>query len=113
MAKKFKVEFPNVLVEYPSNDGKKNDAFVVVSGILADNNAIIRVKGTRKFKKTAEQHAYYKPMIVNKDVNDAKECKCRQCGKMFKSAVKEAAWCSKDCRHAHRIKRTNARTKTP
>lgn len=125
MAKKLKVEFPkkasetlkrnkieHVLIEYPSHDGKKNDAFVVVLNkdinnakavILADSNAIIRVKGARKFEKMTKQHKYYKPMF---------ECKCRQCGKIFKSAVKESVWCSKDCRHAHRIERMNAKTKT-
>lgn len=85
MAKKLKVEFPkkasetlkrnkieHVLIEYPSHDGKKNDSFVVVLNkdvndakavILADNNAVIRVKGARKFEKIAEQYEYYKPVF--------------------------------------------------
>lgn len=108
--KKRKIE--HVLVKYTDKDGNETDAFLVVMNkyyhdakavILADNCSIIKVKNIRHYETKALTYEHYQPSF---------ECKCRQCGKMFKSVVKEAVWCSKDCRHAHRIERMNTRTKT-
>lgn len=101
----------HVMVEYPKRKSEDKDAkvyLVVRNRLLADAIATFtaigvtptRVKTQRHFESVALQHTYYQPEF---------DCKCRQCGKTFKSVVKEAVWCSKDCRHAHRIERRNAK----
>ena len=93
----------HVLVEYPYNK-----YVVVLNRYLSDakkafeeaNIKGIRVKNWRHYENTALNHTHYQPQF---------DCKCRQCGKTFKSVAKEAVWCSNDCRHQHRIDRRNAK----
>ena len=97
----------HVLVEY-KHDDVVTKFVVVLNRYLSDakkacEEAKIKgmcVKNWRHYETTALNHTHYQPQF---------DCKCRQCGKMFKSVVKEAVWCSKDCRHAHRIERRNAK----
>ena len=114
MAKKIKVESPkkaseslkrskieHVLVVY-KHENKKDDAFLVVQNkdlynakaiILADNVSILKIKSVRHYENIALQHEHYQPKF---------DCTCRHCGKTFKSVVKEAVWCSKECKKAFR-----------
>ena len=99
----------HVMVEYPKHENQDAKVYLVVRNrLLADAIATFtaigvtptHVKTQRHFESVALHHTYYQPQF---------DCKCRQCGKTFKSVVKEAVWCSKDCRHAHRIERRNAK----
>lgn len=94
--KKHKIE--HVLVTYVDKDNNVNDAFLLVTNkdyhnasavIKADGCDVLKVKNFRHYAKAASSHTYYQPLF---------ECECRNCGKMFKHLVKEAAWCSTDCR---------------
>ena len=86
----------HVMVEYP-----KKVYLVIRNRLLADANATFaaigvtptHVKTQRHFESVALQHTYYQPQF---------DCKCRRCGKTFKSVVKEAVWCSKECKKAFR-----------
>lgn len=126
MAKKIKVEFPkkaseclkgnkieHVLVEYHHEDGgdphKKDDAFLVVQNkdlynakalILAGNISINKIKNVRHYENIALKHQHYQPTF---------DCTCRHCGKTFKSVVKEAVWCSNECKKAFRNAKKEAK----
>ena len=121
MAKKLIVEFikkasdslrtrkiEHVLVQYPDKDGKKGDAFLVVMNkdyhdakavILADGCSIRRTKNVRHFEMIALSHEHYQPTF---------DCTCRNCGKTFKHSIREAVWCSKDCKKDFRNKKKSA-----
>jgi len=98
--KKRKIE--HVLVQY------KDDAFLVVMNkhyhdakavILADGCSIIKTKNIRHFEMIALSHEHYQPTF---------DCTCRNCGKTFKSVVKEQVWCSAACKKEFRNKKKNA-----
>lgn len=107
------VRYPKWIKEHgdmrtPKPEEIKNIYIVVRNKYLSDAKAAFKmaelvpckIKGARHYETIALNHSHYQPQF---------DCKCRQCGKTFKSVVKEAAWCSKDCRHAHRIERRNAK----
>lgn len=89
----------NVLVTYPG-DSKKNKPeiqYIVVLNRLkydairafkAAGLSPKRISNARHYEMIALTHKHYQPTF---------DCKCRHCGKTFKSTVKEAVWCSKEC----------------
>lgn len=99
--KDFHIE--HVLVQY--KDKKNNNirqSLIVVKNkdkdeaLVAIDTAkilILRMKSCRRFEMMAALHTHYQPEF---------ECKCRCCGKTFKSAHKEAVWCSSGCRSSFR-----------
>lgn len=105
--KDFHVE--HVLVSYPEHqkENKPATSFIVVlnkdlnlakEAIAEAKLSILKIKNSRHFHNTivkvhAHFHQYYKPDF---------ECKCRNCGKIFTSHVKEAVWCSKKCKQDFR-----------
>lgn len=107
--KDFHIE--HVLVSYPKNakTGKPEKKYIIVlNKHLSDAKTAfeaaglkpVRIKNARHYEDKALAFVHYQPEF---------DCTCRQCGKTFKSVIKEAVWCSKDCRHAHRIERRNAK----
>ena len=102
--KRSKIE--HVLVEYiRKDDERKNDAFVVVlnkdyknakAALIGDKIDILKTKSARNYEMTALSHQHYQPQF---------DCKCRNCGKTFKSTVKEAVWCSSQCKKDFRNKK--------
>ena len=102
--KRSKIE--HVLVEYIHKDGeRKNDAFVVVlnknyknakAALISDKIDILKTKSVRNYEMKALSHQHYQPQF---------DCKCRNCGKTFKSTVKEAVWCSPQCKKDFRNKK--------
>ena len=105
--KKRKIE--HVLVQYPEKkNGKEGDAFLVIMNkdyhnakavILADGCSIIKTKNIRHFEMIALSHNHYQPTF---------DCTCRNCGKTFKSVVKEQVWCSAVCKKEFRNKKKTA-----
>lgn len=104
--KKRKIE--HVLVEYVDKDGNMVDAFLVVMNkyyhdakavILADGCSILKTKNVRHYEEIALSHEHYQPTF---------DCTCRNCGKTFKSVVKEAVWCSAACKKEFRNKKKTA-----
>lgn len=104
----------HVLVEYPKHveHGRERPAnvyLVVRNRLLADARTAFtaigvtptRIKTQRHFESVALQHKYYQPQF---------DCKCRHCGKTFKSVVKEAVWCSKECKKAFRDEKRKNKT---
>ena len=102
----------HVMVEYPKRKSEDKDAkvyLVVRNRLLADAIAAFtaigvtptRVKTQRHYESVAIRHTYYQPEF---------DCKCRQCGKTFKSVVKEAVWCSKECKKAFRDEKRKNKT---
>lgn len=100
----------HVMVEYPKHKNKDGKVYLVVRNrLLADAIATFtaigvtptRIKTQRHFESVAIQHTYYQPEF---------DCKCRQCGKTFKSVVKEAVWCSKECKKAFRDEKRKNKT---
>lgn len=100
----------HVMVEYPKHENKDAKVYLVVRNrLLADAIAAFtaigvtptRVKTQRHFESVALQHKYYQPQF---------DCKCRHCGKTFKSVVKEAVWCSKECKKAFRDEKRKNKT---
>lgn len=98
--KKHKVE--HVCVTYHRENGKPDDVFLVVLNkdfndakavIKADGGSILKTKSIRNYEMLALKHEHYQPQF---------DCKCRHCGKTFKSPVKEAVWCSKECKKEFR-----------
>lgn len=92
----------HVLVEYPAKEDKPATMFIaVMNKELANAFAIFKVadlrpkktKGLRHYEMCALQHKHYQPKF---------ECVCRGCGKNFMSVVKEARWCSHDCKKKFR-----------
>lgn len=107
--KDFHIE--HVLVSYPANakTGMPEKKFIIVlnkhlndakTAFETAGLKLASIKNVRHYESKALAFVHYQPQF---------DCKCRQCGKTFKSVVKEAVWCSKDCRHAHRIERRNAK----
>jgi hypothetical protein len=101
--KKRKIE--HVLVEHVDKDGDKADAFLVVMNkdyhnakavILADGCTILKTKNVRHYEDIALSHEHYQPTF---------DCTCRNCGKTFKSVVKEQVWCSAACKKEFRNKK--------
>ena len=97
----------HVRVTYKENKKTPARDYIIVRNVNKDlaitkcgQNNILGIKNARHFEMIALSHDYYSPRF---------KCKCRQCGKEFESPVKEAVWCSKDCRHAHRIERLKAK----
>ena len=115
MAKKIKVAYikkaseslkqrkiEHVLVQY------KDDAFLVVmnkdyhdakTAILADGCNILKTKNVRHYENIALSLTHYQPTF---------DCTCRNCGKTFKSVVKEQVWCSAACKKEFRNKKKTA-----
>lgn len=100
----------HVMVEYPKREDQNSKVYLVVRNrLLADANATFaaigvtptRVKTQRHYESVAMQHTYYQPQF---------DCKCRHCGKTFKSVVKEAVWCSKECKKAFRDEKRKNKT---
>ena len=102
----------HVMVEYPKHNPENKEVkvyLVVRNRLLADAIATFkaigvtptRVKTQRHFESVALQHKYYQPQF---------DCKCRHCGKTFKSVVKEAVWCSKECKKAFRDEKRKNKT---
>lgn len=92
----------HVLVEYPAKEDKPATMFIaVMNKELANAFAIFKVadlrpkktKGFRHYEMYALQHKHYQPKF---------ECVCRECGKKFMHVVKEARWCSPDCKKKFR-----------
>jgi hypothetical protein len=107
--KDFHIE--HVLVSYPANakTGRPEKKFIIVlnkhlndakTAFEAAGLKLASIKNARHYENKALAFVHYQPQF---------DCKCRQCGKTFKSVVKEAVWCSQNCRHAHRIERLKAR----
>lgn len=104
--KRRKIE--HVLVKYVDKDGNEVDAFLVVMNkyyhdakavILADGCSILKTKNVRHYKMLALNHEHYYPTF---------NCTCRNCGKIFKSVVKEQVWCSAACKKEFRNKKKTA-----
>lgn len=110
MAKKIKVELPKKAseslrkrkIEHVFVNYNEDDAFVIVLNkdvhdavavIKADGNSVEKVKSVRHYESYAVKHEYYSPKF---------DCTCRHCGKTFKAHVKEAVWCSPECKKAFR-----------
>lgn len=100
----------HVMVEYPKRKDKDGKVYLVVRNrLLADAIAAFtaigvtptHVKTQRHFESTALRHTYYQPQF---------DCKCRYCGKTFKSVVKEAVWCSKECKKTFRNEKRKNKT---
>ena len=100
----------HVMVEYPKRENQSAKVYLVVRNcLLADAKAAFkaigvtptRIKTQRHFESVALQHKYYQPQF---------DCKCRHCGKTFKSVVKEAVWCSKECKKAFRDEKRKNKT---
>jgi hypothetical protein len=100
----------HVMVEYPKHENKDAKVYLIVRNrLLADAIATFtaigvtptRVKTQRHFESVALHHTYYQPQF---------DCKCRHCGKTFKSVVKEAVWCSKECKKAFRDEKRKNKT---
>ena len=97
----------HVHVVYPANPekDKPETQYIVVLNRLK-NDAIVafeaaglspkRMSNKRHYANVAEHHSYYQPKF---------DCKCRHCGKTFKSTVKEAVWCSKECHKQFRLEK--------
>ena len=94
----------HVHVKYPGDpkkDKPEKQYLVVLVRNLADAKSAFemaglkpkRIKNSRHYEMTALTHIHYQPQF---------DCKCRHCGKIFKSTVKEAVWCSKECHKAFR-----------
>lgn len=101
----------HVLVEYPTKEGKPATMFIaVMNKELANALAIFKVadlhtkktRGLRHYEMYALQHKHYQPKF---------ECICRECGKKFMHTVKEARWCSPDCKKKFRNARREERLK--
>ena len=125
MAKKLIVEFTkkasdslrtrkieHVFFEKKDDAGNVVESFVIVQNkdyndaravILADNNLIKKVKSTRHFQRSADSKDsfHYIPQF---------DCTCRNCSKTFKSPIKEAVWCSKECKKEFRNKKKSAKS---
>lgn len=96
----------HVLVKYPqhmeNNRTRAEKQYIVVRNTVlpdaktafeAANLTPSKIKNSRHYETTALNHNFYQPEF---------DCKCRNCGKTFKSVVKGAVWCSKDCKKAYR-----------
>ena len=101
----------HVLVEYPEKKDKSAKMFIVVMNKeLANAVAALKVadlhakktKGYRHYEMAALQHKHYQPKF---------ECVCRECGKKFMHVVKDAVWCSSDCKKKFRNARREERLK--
>ena len=101
--KDLKIE--HVRVEYRHEDKGYLNTYIIVRNCMLDEvrEALKiakltpkRIKNARHFENIAKNHDYFEPQF---------DCKCRQCGKTFKHRIKEAVWCSQDCRKAHREER--------
>lgn len=100
----------HVFFEKKDDAGSVVQSFVIVQNkdyndaravILADNNLIKKVKSTRHFQRSADSKDsfHYIPQF---------DCTCRNCGKTFKSVVKEQVWCSAACKKEFRNKKKTA-----
>lgn len=99
----------HVLVDYPAHEKENRPAtmHIVVRNVLLTNAKTAfeaahltpsKIKNSRHYETTALNHNFYQPEF---------DCKCRHCGKTFKSVVKGAVWCSKDCKKAYRNEKKN------
>jgi len=102
--KDFQIE--HIVVSYPNRDRKGavigEKRWIIVKNVNAQETkdvlkeagiSILKIKGARRFEKMAAKHTHFRPQF---------ECTCRRCGKKFMSFVKEAAWCSKECKRMFR-----------
>lgn len=109
--KDFHVE--HVLVKYPehieNNRTRAEKQYIVVRNTLlsdakaafeAANLTTCGIKNSRHYENTALHHNFYQPEF---------DCKCRYCGKTFKHVVREAVWCSKECKKAFRDEKRKAK----
>ena len=98
----------HVLVEY-KHDDVVTKFVIVLNRYLSDAKKAfeeakiqsIRIKNWRHYENAALNHTHYQPQF---------DCKCRHCGKTFKSVVKEAVWCSKECKKAFRDEKRKNKT---
>lgn len=101
----------HVLVEYPGDEpNTKGDAFLVVKNKDKDDAKTALIKADFHIHRTKSVR-HYEMTALRFDTGSfvpTFECKCRNCGKTFKHPVKEAVWCSADCRKEFHNKRYEA-----
>lgn len=96
--KDFKIE--HVLVSYPANakTGVPEKKYIIVlnkhlddakTAFMAADLKPARIKNARHYENKALAFVHYQPKF---------ECTCRYCGKKFMHVIKEAVWCSKECK---------------
>jgi hypothetical protein len=102
--KDFHIE--HLIVAYVKPDGSRSASIVVLNKLFEDAKTaiqtadvkILKTRGARHYEKLATSESsrisiQWKPEF---------ECKCRHCGKTFKSPIKEQVWCSRKCKDAYR-----------
>lgn len=75
--------------------------YIVVRNVMKTKalpllKGVKHVKSVRHFESIAAKHKFYRPMF---------QCTCRNCKKAFDSYIKEAVWCSAECKKDFRNKK--------
>lgn len=98
--KDFQIE--HIVVSYPRKEDETPDESIVVLNMLfedakaaiqAADVKILSTRGARHYEALTLKHTHWMPKF---------EHKCKHCGKIFTSPIKEQVWCSRECKWAYR-----------
>lgn len=107
--KDFHIE--HLIVGYVKPDGSRSASIVVLNKLFEDAKTAIQAADVKILKTRGARH--YERLATSESSRISIrwrpefECKCRHCGKTFKSCVKEAVWCSRECKKAFRDAKRN------
>ena len=107
--KDFHIE--HLIVGYVKPDGSRSASIVVLNRLYEDAKTAIQAADVKILKTRSARH--YERLATSESSRISIrwrpdfECKCRHCGKTFKSHVKEAVWCSRECKKAFRDAKRN------
>ena len=107
--KDFHIE--HLIVAYVKPDGSRSASIVVLNKLFEDAKTaiqaadvkILKTRGARHYERLATSESSRISILWRPEF----ECKCRHCGKTFKSHIKEAVWCSRECKKAFRDAKRN------
>lgn len=99
MLRSSKIDFVDVCFQKHGKTPTYN--YIVVRNVMKTKalpllKGVMHVKSVRHFESIAAEHDFYRPTF---------QCTCRNCKKTFNSYVKEAVWCSTECKKDFRNKK--------